>query len=154
MELKSFDQLLGDLKSLEGKRVMAVAGADDSHVLEAVVSAKKQNLADAILVGTPDKVREILKSLDENPGDYNIVAVPEGMTPAEVAVEHIKAGDANFLMKGLVETSDLLRPVVKRENGLRTGRTMSHLAFNAIPNYHKILFTTDGGMVTYPDLQK
>ena len=154
MELKNFDQLVADLKGMEARRVMAVAGAGEAHVLEAVLDAKDQGLADAILVGDPGKVRELLRSMDRNPSDFAIEDVPAGMTPAEAAVELIKKGDANFLMKGLVETSDLLRPVVKKENGLRTGRTMSHLAFDSLPTYHKIIVSTDGGMVTYPDLQK
>jgi len=69
-------------------------------------------------------------------------------------VEIIKEGNANFLMKGTVETSELLRPVVKKENGLRTGRTISHVAMYQLPFYPKLLITSDGGICAYPDLAK
>ena len=91
---------------------------------------------------------------DRNPADFNIVRTATGQTPAETAVEIIKVGDAHFLMKGMVETSDLLRPVVKKENGLRTGRTISHIAFYQLPFYHKLIISTDGGICAYPDLGK
>ena len=68
-------------------------------------------------------------------------------------MEIIKKGDANFLLKGMVETSDLFRPVVKKENGLRTGRTIS-CGIYQLPFYHKLLITTDGGVCAYPDLNK
>jgi len=57
-------------------------------------------------------------------------------------------------MKGKIQTADLLKAVVDKEKGLRTGRVMSHFVINQIPNYHKLLLTTGGGMVMYPDLEK
>ncbi|MCC8121816.1 MAG: phosphate butyryltransferase, partial [Oscillospiraceae bacterium] len=69
----------------------------------------------------------MLTKRDRDPGNFEIVETYEGQTPADTAVELIKEGKAGFLMKGSVETSELLHPVVKRENGLRTGRTISHV---------------------------
>jgi phosphate butyryltransferase len=89
------------------------------------------------------------------PSDFQIAGTPSGKDDAQTAVDLIREGSADFLMKGILETSDLLRPVVKKENGLRTGRTMSHLAvFGDVPAYHKLLAMTDGGMLPYPDLDR
>lgn len=66
----------------------------------------------------------------------------------------IHEGGADFLMKGKIQTADLLSAVVNKEEGLRTGKVMSHVVFNEIPNYHKLLVLTDGGMMMYPDLNK
>ncbi len=155
MELKNFDQLVENVKGMQAKRVMAVAAAADPHVIESVLEAKKEGIAQPILVGDAGEIRKIMEGMGLNPSDFDIVDAPGAPANAAVkAVELIKAGDANFLMKGMIETTDLLRPVVKKENNLRTGRTMSHLSFNQFDAYHKVVVNTDGGMCTYPDLQK
>jgi phosphate butyryltransferase len=70
------------------------------------------------------------------------------------AVQAVREGKADFIMKGRMETSDILRAVVNRDHGLSTGRSMSHLALNQIPAYHKLLVTTDGGMMLCPTLEQ
>lgn len=154
MELKSIDEILERSRGSEKKSVMAVAGAGKAAVIDAVLEATDAGLVTPVLVGVPGDIQELLKERGKNAADFNIVKTYDGQTPAETAVEIIKAGEAGFLMKGTVETSDLLRPVVKKENGLRTGRTISHVAFYELPFYHKILVTTDGGVTAYPDLAK
>ena len=153
--LNNYDHVLQELKRSSRKPTVAVCAAADQMVLECIVRARKEQAANAILVGNHEKITDILRSMGENPSDYNIENTSdEPAHAAETSVELIKHGDADFLMKGLIETSDFLRPVVKKENNLRTGRTMSHLAFNSMPGYKKLLVNTDGGMCTYPDLQK
>jgi phosphate butyryltransferase len=135
------------------KSVMAVAGAGKAAVIDAVLDAVDGGAAEAILVGVQEDIRTLLRERERNVSDFNIVAAA-GQTPAETAVDLIREGSANFLMKGTVETSDLLRPVVKKENGLRTGRTISHVAMYELPFYDKLLISTDGGICAYPDFQK
>ena len=132
--LHNYNHMLEQLRQLPEKPTVAVAAAADKMVLECIARARKENAANAILVGPSEKIISILRSLGENPSDYDIEATPDdAKIMADTAVELIKREDADFLMKGLIETSDFLRPVVKKENNLRTGRTMSHLAFNALP---------------------
>jgi phosphate butyryltransferase len=133
---------------------MAVAGAGKAAVIDAVLDATRAGAAEAILVGPTEEIRALLRERGQNLSDFNIVAAAAGQTPAETAVDLIREGSANFLMKGSVETSDLLRPVMKKENGLRTGRTISHVAMYELPFYDKLLISTDGGICAYPDLQK
>ena len=76
------------------------------------------------------------------------------MQAAEKAVSMIRGGSADFLMKGGIQTSDLLKEVVNKERGLNRGRVMSHLGMFEIPGYHKLLALTDGGMVTRPDVNE
>ena len=155
MELKSFDEILAMSKGSAKKSVMAVAGAGKAVVIEAVLDAADNGLADLVLVDdNPEAVRALLAKHGKNAADFNIVKTAGGQTPAETAVDIIKAGDADFLMKGSVETSDLLRPVVKKENNLRTGRTITHVAMYQLPFYRKLLISTDGGICAYPDLNK
>ncbi|MDR3333238.1 MAG: phosphate butyryltransferase [Synergistaceae bacterium] len=152
MNLQTFDEILAMSGNSKKKSVMAVAGAGKAAVIEAVLEAAENGLVEPVLVGDPEDLSELLRQNGKNVSDFNIVKVTEGQTPAETAVDIIKKGNADFLMKGSVETSDLLRPVVKRENGLRTGRTISHVAFYQLPFYHKLIVTTDGGITAYPNL--
>jgi phosphate butyryltransferase len=118
-----------------------------------VLEAVDGGAAEAILVGAREDIRALLRERGRNVSDFNIVSAA-GRTPAETAVDLIREGSANFLMKGMIETSDLLRPVMKKENGLRTGRTISYVAMYELPFYGKLLISTDGGICAYPDFQK
>ena len=150
--LRNFEELVKATRLAEQKRVIAVAAAEDGSVIDAVLRAQREKLVEPILIGDREKISELLRTKDEKPSDYDIVGVPDG-TAGQRAAELVKDGTANVLMKGLMETRHFLGPIVKKENGLRTGRIMSHIVFFSIPNYHKLLMTTDGGMVMYPTLE-
>lgn len=154
MELHTLDEILALSGERETKSTMAVAGAGKAAVIEAVLEAVDRGVVTPVLVGEdPEEIRRLLREMDRNPSDFNIVKTAVGLTPAEAAVELIKEGSADFLMKGSIETSDLLRPVVKKENGLRTGRTISHVAIYQLPFYHKLIVATDCGITAYPSLE-
>jgi phosphate butyryltransferase len=153
--LHNFDDLITRVKTLGRKNHIVVAGADDSHVIEAVAVAQRDGLiAKPLLTGDAEKIIRIIRDMSLNPDDFIIVNNPAGLSSAENAVELIKSGRADFLMKGLIDTKDMLKPVVNKDNGLNTGNIMSHVVFNQIPNYHKLIVTTDGGMMTYPNLEQ
>lgn len=154
MELHSLEEILTISRNKSKKSVMAVAGAGKAAVIDAVLEAMEAGFVQPVLVGNPEDIKELLRERGKNVSDFNIVRTVDGQTPADTAVDIIKEGNADFLMKGMVETSDLLRPVVKKENGLRTGRTISHVAFYNLPFYHKVIVTSDGGITAYPDLAK
>ncbi len=151
MALKNFDELIAKVKG-GPKKTVALVQANDAHALEAVIAAR--DIVNAVLVGDPEKISEVLVSLGQNPADFNIVAVPEGMHPSVCAANLIHEGKADFLMKGKIMTGDLLKGVLSPEANLRTGKLMSHIIIAEVPGYHKLLCVTDGGMCTYPDLEK
>ena len=154
MALTRFDEILA-MTACAKKGVLAVAGAGKAAVIDAVLDATDAGVAGAILIGKkPEVIRELLRERGRNVSDFNIVKTAEGREPGETAVEIIREGSANILMKGTVETAELLRPVMKKENGLRTGRTISHVAIYQLPFYHKLMITSDGGICAYPDLNK
>lgn len=151
MPIKNFDELIAKVKGGD-KKTVALIQANDAHALEAIIEAK--DLVDAILVGDPAKIEEILVSLDQNPSDFVIEPVPEGTHPSVCAAKLIHEGRADFLMKGKIMTGDMLKGVLCQEADLRTGRLMSHIIIAEVPGYHKLLCVTDGGMCTYPDLDQ
>ena len=151
--LKSIPSLLEQAK--QGTRVtLAVACAHDYDVLKAVSEARKQGIADAALVGKSDKIVEILENIGEKAGHFTIVDAQTDAEAAFKAVELVRTGKAGFLMKGLLATAELMRAVIDKETGLRTENLLSHVMLYETDSYAKPLVLTDGGMNTYPDLDK
>jgi len=134
------------------KKRLALAAAHDAHALEAVISAQKAGIIEGILVGDQKAITEIaLKSgLDLN--GTAIVDEPNNDKAAAICVQMIREKKADILMKGNLGTSNLLRAVLNKENGLRTGEQISHLALFELPTYHKVIGLSDAAMNITPDL--
>ncbi|MDO4786427.1 MAG: phosphate acyltransferase [Fretibacterium sp.] len=160
MEYRNFEVLVERARALPGKRRCVVAGAEDEHVLEAVLAAEKAGIiGPPVLTGNARHVAELVRSLGGAPDRCVLSDVPDGENPAQRAVELIASGAGDFLVKGRMDTKDLLKPVVDRANNLHTedspsGGLMSHLAFFQIPGVDRLVVVTDGGMVVYPDLNR
>lgn len=148
---RNFEEMVEAARKNKVKRAVAVAGAADKAVIESVLKAKEDGIAEPILIGDASIIRDILRELWRDPADF-IIEDCEFGSIGQRAVELVQDGKADFLMKGMIDTKYLLKPVVSKENRLRTGRTMSHLAMNEVPGYHKLLGNTDGGMIVYPTL--
>ena len=101
-----------------------------------------------------DEIKDMLSGLGENPTDYEIVAGDSDTDCAAKAVALCAEGKANFLMKGILGTADLMRAVFNKEHGLRTSHLTTHCMFYEIPAYGKMVILTDGGVNTFPDLDK
>jgi phosphate butyryltransferase len=153
MEYVNFNQL-NEQVTVQGRKTVVVAAAHDTHVLEAILHASKQGIVDYILVGEKEKILSIGKEIGfDIPGDTIVDIQGDAETAAE-AVRLIREKKGDFLMKGKLETPVLLRQVVNKETGIRTGSTMSHVALLEAPAYHKLIGLTDGGMIPYPDLEQ
>lgn len=152
--LNSLDQIMEAAKSAPRSGIVSVAAAHDQAVLEAVTAARKAGIITPILVGQPEKIGEILRSLGEDPETYRIVRAEGDMECAREAVALVTRGEADFLMKGIIGTADLMRAVLAKEAGLRTNRLLSHVMLFETPGYHKMLLMSDGGLNTFPDLIK
>lgn len=153
MYYHSFDQILEKVRNHPVKHNVAVAGAADRHVLEAVAAAQKMGLVNPVLIGMKKEISGLLNEIGclEN---CRIVGAHSPEECGETAVALIKSGEADFIMKGMTETRDVLRPLVKKENGLHLGRTMTHVALDEIPGMERLTVLTDGGMIPYPTLEE
>lgn len=151
--IRSFDEVLQKLKSLETKKV-AVAVAQDEPVLEAVRDAKKNGIADAILVGHKAEIEKIADKIGMDLSDFEIIDEPNVAKASLKAVELVSTGKADMLMKGLVDTATFLRSVLNKEIGLRTGKTMSHVAVFETAKFDRLLLLTDVAFNTYPELKE
>ena len=134
--------------------VIAVAAAHDQPVIEAVVEARREGIATPILVGHEEEIKAMLTGLGEAPADYEIIAGDTDQDCAAKAVALCAEGKANFLMKGILGTADLMRAVFNKEHGLRTDHLTTHCMLYEIPALGRMLVLTDGGVNTFPDLEK
>ncbi|AKN32212.1 phosphate butyryltransferase [Clostridium carboxidivorans P7] len=154
MVFKNFEELIKKVQNSGSKKIAAVVAAQDEHTLQAVFKARKDNIAEPVLIGNKSKIKEILSNLKEDLDDSSIIDVEDDASAAAKAVELVNSNKADFIMKGKIQTADLLKAVVNKEHGLRTGKVMSHFVINEIPNYHKLIVTTDGGMMMYPNVDE
>lgn len=151
--IKNFDQLLQKAKQQKIMK-LAVAAAQDDEVLKAVDAAFDMGLAEPILVGDKNKIEEIAKSLDIDVTKFEVIDKPDFESAARVAVSLVSSGKADFLMKGILGTADLLKAVLDKEIGLRGKNLLSHVMVYEIPAYHKLIYLTDGGMNIAPGLEE
>ena len=137
------------------KKKIVLACAHDEHSLDAVYEAYKEGIVEPVLVGKEAEIREIMA---EHGFDFDgkeiIYDVDDDVESAKKAVNLIREGEGDFMMKGRMQTADLLKQVVNKETGLQVGKIMSHVGLFEIPNYHKLVAMTDGGMLVSPDLEK
>lgn len=135
-----------------GPKTLAVAAAEDLEVLLAVSEAKKLGIADAILVGDKVKIEEIANANHIDLSSYEIIHQNDLQQASLKAVELVSTGKAHMVMKGLVDTSIILKAVLHPDIGLRTGNVLSHTAVFEVPGYDRLIFVTDAAMNIEPDL--
>lgn len=149
---KNFDDILAMVKSCSKKKV-AVAVAQDENVLEAVKVAKERGIADSILVGDADEIKEIADKIGMNLAEYEVMDV-KGVTEAALAaVKLVHDGEADMYMKGLIDTKGFLKSVLDKEVGLRTGKPLSHVCVFDVEGIDHLLFLTDVAFIPYPTLE-
>ena len=149
---KSFDEIVSKVKEC-GKKTVAVAAAQDEAVLEAVKEAKKQGIADAILVGDESKIREIAASINMDLSEFEIIDEPDMVQASLKAVKLAHDGKVDMYMKGIIDTKNFLKSVLDKEVGLRTGGPLSHVCVFDIPGIDRLMFLTDVAFMTYPTLE-
>jgi phosphate acetyltransferase len=131
----------------------AVAHPCESTALVAALEAGAAGLITPILVGPAAKIEAVAKRSNLTIGDVRILDAPHSQAAAAKAVELVRQGQAELLMKGSLHTDELLGAVVARETGLRTGRRISHVFIMDIPTYHKVLIVTDAAINIAPTLE-
>ena len=151
--IKTINELVQRAKEIKTKKIV-VACAADAHVLEAVELARTENIIDGILVGNESEIISIMKQLDINPNDYQIINETDKETACLSSVKLVSENDGYFLMKGLVDTSIILRAALNKEFGLRTPNRISHVSVMEVKTHNKLIFMTDGAMNIAPTLDE
>jgi len=146
-----YEKLLERCKSREPIPT-AVAHPCEKSALAGAIEAGELGLIIPILVGPAAKIAEIALEAGINISGIEIVDTPHSHASASKAVELVRQGKAELLMKGSLHTDELLGAVVARETGLRTGRRLSHVFLMDVPTYHKVLLVTDAAINIAPGL--
>lgn len=149
---KTFADLIAKVNECGTKKV-AVAVAQDSAVLEAVKAAKERKIADAILVGNEQEIKEIAASLNMDLSSFEIINVEDKTEAALTAAKLVHDGKADMYMKGLIDTKGFLKSVLDKEVGLRTGKPLSHVCVFEVEGIDHLLFLTDVAFIPYPTLE-
>ena len=152
--LKDFKDLAELVKANPVKKRLVLCCAHDEHSLDAVYEAYREGIIEPVFVGKEEEIKKICAEEGFDFGDVTIYNVEDDVEAAKKAVELIREGKGDFLMKGKMQTADLLKQVVNKETGLQVGKIMSHVGLFKVPNYHKLVVLTDGGMLLQPDLEQ
>ncbi|HET8696895.1 MAG TPA: bifunctional enoyl-CoA hydratase/phosphate acetyltransferase, partial [Gammaproteobacteria bacterium] len=146
-----YEQLLETCRHL-APVATAVAHPCEATALAGALEARAVRLIEPILVGPAGKIRETAEQADLDLADVEIVDAQHSHAAAAAAVQLVRAGRAELLMKGSLHTDELLGAVVARDTGLRSGRRMSHVFVMDVPTYHKVLMITDAAINIAPTL--
>ncbi len=149
--MKNFKEIIKFAKD-RGPKTISVACCQDKEVLMAVEMARKEKIANAILVGDIEQTKEIAKDIDIDLNNYELIHIEDLSEASLKSVELVSQGKADMVMKGLVDTSIILKSVLDKDKGLRTGNVLSHVAVFDIESYNRLFFITDAAMNLAPDL--
>jgi len=149
--MKSFTDIVAGARGL-GRRRFVVAQAADPVVLEAVEAARREGFCAPVLVGVRDEIEAAAREAGVPLDDARIVDVAEKAGAAAAAVRLVASGEGDVLVKGLLQTSELLKPVLDKATGLGRGRLISHVGVFIVPGVERFIFVTDAGLCIAPDL--
>lgn len=151
--MKSMLEIKEKVLASEPKKI-AVAAAEDLHVLEAIKDAIDIGLAEAVLIGDKGKIEAYMNELGINKTGAEIIHEPDVKKAAQTAALLVREGTAQVLMKGQLGTADFMRAVLDKEKGLRTGQELTHLSVFDVPQIDRLIIMTDSAMHTYPELKE
>ena len=137
----------------QGRSKIAVAVAQDAEVLLAVNAAYNLGIASAVLVGDEAEIRAIAEKLNIDLTNYEILHEADKNEACRKAVKLVRDKDADVVMKGIVDTSVILKAVLDKEIGLRMSPVLSHVAVFEVPGYDRLFYLTDAAMNIAPDVE-
>lgn len=137
-----------------GPARIAVAAGHDPDALAALKQARDMGLADAILVGNIDKIRALAGPIDYRLAPEQIIHETDEAAAARKAIGLIREGRADLLMKGKISTATLMRAVIDREAGLRTGRQLSQVIVFQVPGFKRLMLMSDAAINIAPGIEQ
>lgn len=153
--LTGFDQIFEELRGRGSKKRMVAAWGVDSHTVAAAGKAVEAGLADVTLVGDEALISKACLEEGIDAAIFTIVHNPDEMSSVSQAVQMIREGQGDFLMKGLCSTDKFLRAILNKETGLLPPKgTLTHCGVLEIPQYHKLLFVGDVAVIPAPDFKQ
>jgi len=150
---RTLDELVEAARA-RGPARIAVAAGHDPDVIEALKRAAETGLASGTLVGQSEKIRALARTAGFEIADEQILHEPDETRAAHRAVAMVREGRADLLMKGKISTGALLRAVLDKEGGLRTGRLLSQVIVFQVPGFNRLMLMSDAGVNIAPTLEE
>lgn len=151
----SFSEIFEELRSRGTRKRMVAAWGVDSHTIAAASKAVELGLADVTLVGDEAMIAEACRVENVDPSIFTIIHNPAELPSVAQAVQMVRDGEGDFLMKGLCSTDKFLRAILNKETGLLPPKgTLTHCTTLEIPSYHKLLFVGDVAVIPAPDFKQ
>ncbi len=151
--IKNFSQLLNKAKE-KGVKKLAVAVPEDKEIMTAIKYAVDNKMVYPILFGSKSKIEELARDIDLEFKNIEIFNTINKREACKQAVKYTSSGNTDLLMKGMVDTAEIMKAVLDKEYGLRTERLISHITIIESQAVGRLIFTTDGGMNIKPDLEE
>lgn len=148
--IKTFDEII-KASRIRGTKTIVVAVAQDAEVLTAVSEARNREIAEAILIGDEGKIRDIASRYDIDIDGFKIIDEKDNKEACIKAVAIARDGKADVIVKGMVDTSVILKAVLS-EQSLRGDNILSHIAVAEVQGYDRLFIISDAGMNIAPDL--
>lgn len=135
------------------KKKLALVCAHEASALLAVDNVAKRGYIEPILIGDKKEIETLMVDSELHTA-YTIIDQQDPVKAAQIAVEMARKGEVELIMKGFIQTSDLLKAVVNKETGIREQKVLSHVALTEIPHRNAMYFVSDGGMIPYPTYEQ
>ena len=154
MEMKNFDQIEERAKRSFRKMRVVIAGADAENILLGTFEAQDAGFATPVLVGEAEKIEPMLERLGLKDKTYRLVATQPGEDVVQAAVNVIRRGEGDVLMRGNTQTRDFLMALLDKKNELRTDKRLVHIDLVSMPEYPKLIAIGDVTVTIQPDIQQ
>lgn len=152
---RSFNEIEKHIKKNNIRKVIALARAQDSNALEAVVDAKRRGVISAILIGDIPLIKKMLISMEEPVSDYELISCEDELQCAKKAVELVKIHRADIPMKGLMQTANFMRAILNKTEGiLPIGALLSEATIFKFPSTNRMMIATDCAINIAPTLEE
>lgn len=152
--MKNFQEIVEKVKAHPVKKKIAAVAAHDHHTLEAINLAYKDGLLEPVLIGNAGEIKRLIDEQGFLFKEAEIIDVSDPVEASKTAVMMASQGKVEAIMKGNIQTADLLKQVVNREYGLKEADVLSHVAVFQMESYPKLFIMTDGGMIPQPDVRQ
>ena len=153
--MRNFNEIFAELQGRDSKKRMVAAWGVDDHTISAASHAVDLGLAEVILVGDRTMIEDVCRQENIEPSKFTIVHNPVELKAVTQAVQMVREGEGDFLMKGLCSTDKFLRAILNKETGLLPPKgTLTHCGVIEIPSYHKLLFVGDVAVIPAPDFKQ
>jgi len=152
--IKHFNELVESLKGEKVKK-MSVAYAQDPNTIGAVARAVKENIVSAYMIGDPEKIKKVAEDNNIDYSLFEIINEPDEFKAGKKAVQLVKSGECEILMKGLIGSDKYMKAILNKEEGiLPKGAVLSHVTVIDVPAYHKLMFISDVAVIPLPTIDQ